>query len=114
MLRPPLLLFLVVAACSSGPEADLASIGEARSLGAEWALVNEQALEGHLTGAYVETMRRSLREQLQSTARSLNRPDSDYGREIAALAHEPEDASPAALSAHATRLGQIEANLESA
>ena len=32
MLRKPLLLALLIAACSKGPEADLPSIGEARSL----------------------------------------------------------------------------------
>jgi hypothetical protein len=42
--------FLVaLAACSKGPEADLQYIKQARSAGAEWALVNEQASAGRVT-----------------------------------------------------------------
>jgi hypothetical protein len=45
-----LLLLLLLGGCSKGPQADLPAISAARSLAAEWALVNEQASEGHLTG----------------------------------------------------------------
>jgi hypothetical protein len=114
MLRKPLLLALLVASCSKGPEADLPSIGEARSLTAEWALVNEQALRGQLNTSYVDTMRKQLREQLQTTASSLTRPDSSYAREIGAVLAERDDASPEALRAHADRLKQVEDGLESA
>ena len=65
-MRWLLLLILLPAACSKGAEADLASIGEARSLAAEWALVNEQAGKGRLTTTYTDTMREQLREQLQA------------------------------------------------
>jgi uncharacterized lipoprotein len=109
-----LLLVLLLAGCSQGPEADLPSIGEARSLAAEWALVNEQASEGHLTGSYVRTMRENIREQLETTAKSLAQPQSDYGQEIAALLREPDSAAPTELRAHASRLKQIEDSLESA
>ena len=102
------------AACSNGPSADLPSIREARSLAAEWALVNEQATRGHLTGHYVDTMRQSCREQMQTAAKSLTWPNSPYGTEIAGLLRERDDASPAALRAHAARLKQIEDSLESA
>ena len=114
MLRKPLLLALLIAACSKGPEADLHSIGEARSLAAEWALVNEQAMRGQLNATYVDTMRKQLREQLQTTASSLTRPNSSYAREIGAVLAEPDDASPDALRAHADRLKQVEDSLESA
>lgn len=90
------------------------SIAAARSLGAEWALVNEQAARGRLTRAYVDTMRRSFREQLKATASSLTQPDSPYGREIDALLALPGDASPEELRAHAGKLKQIERRLESA
>ena len=105
---------LLLASCSKGPEADLQYISQARSLAGEWALVNEQASEGHLTGAYVKTMRESLREQLQTNAKSLTQPRSDYGSGIAALLREPDDAPSAALRAHADELKQIEDRLESA
>ena len=117
MLRRPLLLLLLLlllAGCSKGPEADLQYISSARSLAAEWAMVNEQASEGHLTGAYVRTMRQSVRQQLQTSAKSLTQPQSGYASEIEALLREPDDAPPAALRAHAAKLNNIEDGLESA
>ena len=48
-MRRALLLLLLLAGCSNGPEADLQYIKQARSAGAEWALVNEQASQGKLT-----------------------------------------------------------------
>jgi hypothetical protein len=109
-----LLLFLLLASCSKGPEEDLQYISQARSLGAEWALVNEQAAKGNLTRAFVSTMRQSVREQLQTTASSLTEPNSPYGNEIRTLISEPDDAPPAELRAHAAKLKQIEDHLESA
>ena len=114
MTRKLLLLTLALASCSKGPEADLQYISEARSLAAEWALVNEQASRGHLTAAYVRTMRSALREQLQSNSKALTETQSAYGSEIAALLKEPDDASAAQLRAHAGKLKQIEDSLESA
>ena len=113
-MRCAWLLAFLLWGCSKGPDADLPSIGEARSLGAEWALVNEQAAKGQLTRTYTESMRKQLREQLQSTASSLTQPDSGYGKEIRALLQQPDDAAPAALRAHADKLKQIEDSLESA
>jgi hypothetical protein len=106
------LLFL--AGCSKGPEADLPYIGEARSLGAEWALVNEQAKAGKLTDSYVHTMRESVREQLKTELSSLERPNSPYGAEIKALLAAPDGVAPEELRAHADKLKQIEDDLESA
>jgi hypothetical protein len=114
MLRTPLLLGLLVAACSKGPDADLPSIGEARSLAAEWALVNEQSAKGQLNSTYVDTMRKQLREQLQTASSTLTRPDSPYGAEIRALLQESDDAAPNQLRAHADKLKQQEDQLESA
>jgi hypothetical protein len=109
-----LALTLLVAGCSKGPEADLPYISSARSLAAEWALVNEQASENKLTATYVATMRKSVREQLQTTSQSLTQPDSRYGEEIAALLEQPDAAAPEELRAHADKLKQIEDELESA
>jgi hypothetical protein len=113
-MRKPLLLLLLLAGCSQGPQADLPAIGAARSLGAEWALVNQEASRGHLTGVYVKTMRQQLREQLQTNASSLTEPDSRYAAEIQALLAEPDDAPPEELRAHSDKLKQIEDGLESA
>jgi nitrate reductase assembly molybdenum cofactor insertion protein NarJ len=113
-MRRLLLFACTLAGCAQGPEADLASVGQARSLAAEWALVNEQADRGHLTETYVRTMHASVREQLQTTAQALTEPQSDYGREIASLLREPDNAAPQTLRAHADRLRQVENRLESA
>ena len=110
----PVALLLLVTGCSKGPAADLPTIGEARSLGAEWALVNEQAAKGQLNATYVSTMRRAFRQQLQTSASSITQPDSAYAEEIRALLARPDDAPPEELRAHAARLKQIEDRLESA
>lgn len=104
---------LALFACSKGPEADLPAIGEARSLAAEWALINEQAAKGQLTATYTRAMRQDLRQQLQATAKSLTLPNSGYGDEIRAVLARPDKAAPEELRAHAARLKQIEDRLES-
>jgi len=112
-MRCALLPLLLLAGCSKGPETDLQYISQARSLGFEWAMVNQLAAQGKLTGAYVRTMRESLGEQLGTTASALTQPQSQYGNEIRALIAEPLDAPPADLQAHAGKLKQIEDRLES-
>jgi hypothetical protein len=114
MRRPLVLCLAALAGCTKGPPADLQYISKARSLAAEWAMVNQQASENKLTRAYVQSMRQSLREQVQTAAHALTVSDSDYAKEIDALKGEPEDASPAALSRHADKLKQVEDDLESA
>ena len=113
-MRLMLLVALVLAGCSKGPDADLPYISQARSLAAEWAMVNAQAASGRLTSTYVETMHKQLREQLQTAASSLTQSNSRYGEEVRAVLSQPDDASPEELGAHADRLKQIEDSLESA
>ena len=108
------LFALLLAGCSKGPDADLQYIKEGRSLAAEWALLNEQANKGQLTHTYVASMHEWVREQLQSAATSLTKPDSRYAIEIQALLQQPDDAAPEELRAHADKLKQIEDQLESA
>jgi hypothetical protein len=114
MLRKSLLLALLLAGCSKGEQADLQYIKQARSLGAEWALVNEQASQGKLTRVYVSSMHRWVRQQLQSASTALTVPNARYATEIHALLHQPDDASPQELRAHSDVLKQIEDQLESA
>jgi hypothetical protein len=114
VLRRLLPLILILAGCAKGAQADLPYISEARSLAAEWAMVNEQASAGHLTAVYVTTMRRAVRQQLQTSSKSLTEQQSEYAVEIQALLHEPDDAAPAKLRVHANKLKQIEDGLESA
>ncbi len=104
----------LLAGCSRGPDADLQYIKQARSLGAEWALVNELAAQGKVTKTYATSMHEWLREQLQTTSKSLTEPDDRYAIEIEALRRQPDDAAPEELRAHADKLKQIEDKLESA
>jgi polyhydroxyalkanoate synthesis regulator phasin len=113
-MRALLLFALLLWGCSKASDQDLASIGEARSLGAEWALVNEQAAKGQLTQTYADTMRSELRQQLRSTATSLKHRDTRYGEEISAMLQQPDDAPAEALRIHIRALKQIEDRLESA
>lgn len=114
MVRKLLFVALALQSCSKGAQADLPYISQARSLAAEWALVNEQAAKGQLTKAYVRTMRESIREELQTSSTSLTAAQSDHAQEIAILLREPDDAPPASLKAHSGKLKQIEDKLESA
>jgi Tfp pilus assembly protein PilP len=114
MRRKSLLLLLLLAGCAKGLEADLQYIKQARSAAAEWALVNGQASAGKLTAVYVTSMRKSLREEIQSASTALTQPNSDYAHEVRALLIEPDDAAPEALRAHSEKLKRIEDQLESA
>jgi hypothetical protein len=105
---------LALAACSKGPQADLQYIKQARSAGAEWALVNEQARAGKLTPTYVASMHEWLRQQIQSASAALTVRDSRYAAEIQALLSQPDDAPAEELRAHSEKLKQIEGSLESA
>jgi hypothetical protein len=108
------LVLALLAACSSGSSDDLQYVKQARSLGAEWALVNEQAGQDKLTPTYVGSMHVWLRRQLQASLTSLTQPRSRYGEEIEALTHEPDNAPPEKLRAHVEKLKAIEDQLESA
>jgi hypothetical protein len=114
MTRKLLLLILLLSGCSKGADADVQYIGQARSAAAEWALINQKAAAGQLNRAYVTSMHQWLREAVQTSLDSVTERNSPYGREMAALVHEPDDAAPAQLRAHADRLKQIEDQIESA
>jgi len=113
-MRWVVLLALMLAACSKGPEADVQYIKQARSAAAEWALVNEQADQHKVTPAYVSSMHKWLRDEVQTSLTSLTEPDSRYGDEIAALLQQPDDAAPQDLRTRAASLKKIEDDLESA
>lgn len=105
---------LFLGACANQASSDLQYVKQARSLAAEWALVNQQAQAGALTPAYVRSMHYWLNENLRTASSSLSQPNSRYGAEIRSLLAEPANASPDRLRAHARTLKQIEGGLESA
>lgn len=107
-------LLLFSAGCSKGPDADLQYISQARSIAAEWALINELDGQGRLNRTYVDSMHHWFAKGLGGAQSSLRRPDTDYGAEIRALAAEPPATSAAVLRARAMRLKRIEDELESA
>jgi len=114
-MRRVLPLVLILCGCSQGgAEADLQYIKQARSIAAEWALVNEQAGQGKLTPTYVASMHKWLRDQLQTSSQSLSVPDSPYCKEIQALLRTSDDAPPDQLRGHSEALKHIEDSLESA
>jgi hypothetical protein len=108
------MLLLLLAGCSKGPNADLQYIKQARSLAAEWAVINQQANAGRLTGIYVDSMHYWLHDGLRTAFASLAQPDSRYGKEMQALLAEPQNAAPQELRSHADALKKIEDKLESA
>jgi hypothetical protein len=114
MRRKLLLVLVLFAGCSKGPQADLEAIKQARSLAAEWALVNERASQGKLTATYVQSMHEWLHDQLETSSTSLTQPNSPHGEEIQTLLTQPADAPAEELRARAQKLKQIEDSLESA
>jgi hypothetical protein len=100
---------------AAGPPAspkDLATIKEARSLAAEWAVVNRLAAAGGLSDTYVRAMREEAASQLETALGSMTDRRGAAAAEIAALTHLPPDAPAALLLAHARRLQAMEAVLE--
>ena len=113
-MRTLLLCVLFFSACSKGPPADLQYVEQARSIAAEWALINEQAEAGKLTPTYVGSMRKWLRDDLQTAVSSLSQPSSPYGDQMKALLAEPPEAAASNLRVHAEALKRVESSLESA
>ena len=109
-----LLLLPMLSACSQGPPADLQYISQARSAGAEWALVNQQANKGKLTPDLCVEHAPMAASGNSASLSALTAPDSRYGEEIRALLAQPDDAAPEELRAHSGKLKQIEDDLESA
>lgn len=106
------LLCVVLGGCAQGPQKDLPSIAEARSLAAEWALIDEQASQGRITATYTKTMRASVRQQLATVSASLTNPDASSI--VKDLVTRPDDAPADELRSSVEQLKRIEDQLESA
>jgi hypothetical protein len=69
--------FLVAAAAAPASDREnLPAIKAARSIIAEWALVNEIAIAARLQASYVDGMRNETRRQLGANLKSLSNPAS--------------------------------------
>ena len=108
--RPALLLIAAaLAACSSQSDRQLQAVKSARSVIAEWSLVEEQAAKGRARPVYVEQMRELAKDQL-TTQRSelVQKPDA------AGLLDKLRTGSPnaATLKAAGSALKPLEKQLE--
>ena len=109
--REVLPLFVALAACSSQTDKQLEAVKSARSVLAEWTLVEEQAAQGRAQSTYVEQMRQLARDQLETAEEGLvQRPVA------AALIGKLLQGSPdaAALKQADNALKQLEDSLETA
>src|SRR4051794_9846818 len=113
-MRRSIILLLFLASCSRSQNQDLQYIKQARSLAAEWALIDQQGNAGELTRTYVSSMHQWLRDDLRTAFSSLAEPDSLYGKEMQSLLAEPQNAAPGEIRSHAEALKRIEDSLESA
>lgn len=108
------ILIICGAGCSRPPQSDLPSIAQARSVAAEWALVNALDAEHRLTPAYVRSMHLAFDQTLAGAIAQLSRPDSPYGIQMKNLRAERPDTAPDRLRLYSSRLKRIEDQLESA
>ena len=105
-------LLAALAGCGSEADKQLEAVKAARTVLAEWALVEEQAAKGQTPETYAEEMRDAAKSQLR-TAQSALREDQPRA---AQLMETIVDGEPSAdeLKAAGSRLEPLETRLESA
>jgi hypothetical protein len=102
---------LALAACASQSDKQLIAVKSARSVIAEWALVEQQAAKGRAQTTYIEQMRQMARDELKTDATALSqRPGA------AALLERLRTGSPDAqtLNSAGDALKPLEDSLEAA
>jgi hypothetical protein len=110
MVRCAAFLFpLILAACGSAQDAELAAMKDARSVLAEWSAVERHAAAGRVTGTYAGIMRRQAREALAKDRQAIKDPALSARIGAAGDAAVP---SPDALAAAGDAVEQAEAPLE--
>ena len=67
----PIAIAAVLAGCASQTDRELEAVKSARSVLAEWALVEQQGDAGRAEATYVEQTRRLAREQLEVAGSAL-------------------------------------------
>lgn len=113
-MRYPLISLLPLLAACSQNNAELAIAKQLRSVAAEWAFVNQEAVRQNLPKPYVSGMRKAAQAQIKEAAQSIDDPASELGRLAATLQRLPPDAPSELLWRQAAALKAIEDRLESA
>jgi polyphosphate kinase 2 (PPK2 family) len=106
-----LLMGAALASCASQSDKELEAVKSARSVLAEWALVEERKAQGRASETYVEQMREQAREQLKTAESGLQGE-----RSAASLIEQVRNAAPKAgdLKRANKALEPLEQSLESA
>ncbi|MGN6499401.1 MAG: hypothetical protein ACTHKM_04550 [Tsuneonella sp.] len=107
----PTILLVLLAACGSQADKELAAIKSARSVLSEWALVEDQAEAGNAPAAYAEQMRQAAKDQLKTASEGVSGEP-----QAARLIDRIRAGSPkaAALKQAACALQPLEKRLEAA
>jgi hypothetical protein len=98
--RLTLFALLLTGGCSSAKDEELAAAKSARSVLAEWSMVERLGGAGRLPRAYADEMREKAREAALTDRKSIR--DADAGRTVdaATSAAAPSARSLAAAGAH--------------
>ncbi|MDB5680675.1 MAG: hypothetical protein JWO16_480 [Sphingomonas bacterium] len=88
------------------------TVKTARSLVAEWALVNREAARGRVTRHYADKMRENARSQLTDLRKSAENPAAPGVAEIDRAILLPANADAQMLDTIVGRLSHIETQLE--
>ena len=100
--------------CGAAPrdsEKDRPAITAARSIVAEWALINRAAAQRRVMQTYAVQMREEARSQLADQLHAMADPHAPAALEIARLLALPPTSDAAVLEQGAARLLQIEKRL---
>jgi hypothetical protein len=112
--RSAALAAIALLLCGASPadsERDRPAIKAARSIVAEWALINRAAAEHRVTRLYAVQMRDEARSQLADQLHVMANPRSPASAEIARLLAIPPASDAAVLERGVERLLQIEKRL---
>jgi hypothetical protein len=79
--------------CASPAERDLEAVKSARSVLAEWALVESQAARGDTPTTYAEEMRKAAADQLRTAGKTLSERQPEAASRLALPEGQPADAA---------------------
>jgi len=105
-----LLILLLLGGCDAASN-ELPPVEQARSVGAEWAGINQLEAQGRVTHTYAAMMRRDARSELETLAGKFADPRSPEARLVEQLLALPDHAPPAELRQRSEQLKAIEDRL---